>query len=189
MRCVGLDSSEPAIRFALDAGLLDGGIALDFENGRDKPSADERAWFASCNLLICTGGVGYVTEKTFDYVLRDFGRDYPGNFGPFAVMTVLRVFDVEPIQSVFGRYGYAFESVPGARLPQRRFASEEERQKMVAQLHDQQIDTRDWEDQGKLYADLYVAAPAGQLAALQDAMQRVHSGNGSEPVMPGFIHR
>ena len=31
VRAVGLDSSKPAIDFAMDAGVLDGGIARDFE--------------------------------------------------------------------------------------------------------------------------------------------------------------
>ncbi|MCG8468484.1 MAG: hypothetical protein MJB57_09805, partial [Gemmatimonadetes bacterium] len=64
MRTVGLDSSEPAIRFAVDAGLLDGGIARDFERPDVDPSEEDCAWFRSCNLMISTGAIGYLTERT-----------------------------------------------------------------------------------------------------------------------------
>lgn len=178
VRTVGLDSSAPAIRFAVNAGLLDGGIARDFESSGVQPTEQDLEWFRSCNLLISTGAIGYVTERTLDIVLGSLGRDYPCEYGPFAVLTILRMFDSAPIQDVFEKNGFAFGAVPHARLPQRRFADSQERRKVLSLLHDRGIDTEQWEDRGKHYADLYVAAPAEQFSLLIEHIRATHDALG-----------
>jgi carnitine O-acetyltransferase len=189
VRAVGLDSSQPAIRFAVDAGLLDGGIARDFERPDVSATEDESAWFRSCNLLISTGAIGYVMERTLDIVLQHLGEDYPGDVGPFAVVTILRMFDSDSIGRVFEEHGFTFQSVPGVRLPQRRFTDAEERQKVLLLLHDHGIDTRGWEDRGKLYADLFIAAPCQQFSLLLQRMSEVRSERDSESEVAGYIRR
>ncbi|MFQ5506230.1 MAG: hypothetical protein ACE5F1_15780, partial [Planctomycetota bacterium] len=189
VRAVGLDSSKPAIRFAVEAGLLDGGIARDFERQDTSPTDDESAWFRSCNLLISTGAVGYVTERTLDVVLQHLGKDYPSDFGPFAVVTILRMFDIPPIENIFEKHGFRFGAVPGVRLPQRRFTDGEERKKVLSLLHDRGIDTREWEDRGKQYADLYIAAPAERFSLLLDRMNETRAERESESAMAGYIRR
>jgi hypothetical protein len=189
VRVVGVDSSQPAIRFAVDAGLLDGGIARNFEESDERPNGEESAWFRSCNLLISTGAIGYVTERTLDVVLRDLGRDHPTDVGPFAVVTILRMFDTAPIKDSFEAHGLSFAPVPGVRLPQRRFADAEECRKVLFLLHERGVDTREWEDGGKQYADLYVAAPSPQLPELVGRMEeaQVQSDGDSEPL--AYIRR
>jgi len=189
VRAVGLDSSKPAIRFAVDAGLLDGGIARNFECPDVAPSEDESAWFRSCNLLISTGAIGYVTERTLDVVLEHLGKDYPADFGPFAVVTILRMFDHSPVEAVFEEHGLTFAAVPGIRLPQRRFIDTEERQKVISLLHDRGIDTGPWEDRGKHYADLFIAAPPRQFSLLLERMGQTRSARNRESEVVGYIHR
>ena len=181
VRSVGLDSSRPAIRFALDTGLLDGGIARDFEQPGSQPTDEERAWFRSCNLLISTGAVGYVTERTLKVVLKELGKEHPADIGPFAVISILRMFDDDPIQAVFEGNGLKFGRVPGVRLPQRRFTDDTERHSMLRVLHDRGLDTQDWEDRGKLFADLFIAAPEKQFALLLERMTTVEP---SRPRVP-----
>lgn len=189
VRAVGLDSSMPAIRFAVDAGLLDGGIAQDFERPGAAATEDEIAWFRSCNLLISTGAIGYVGQRTLRIVLRHLGKDYPADFGPFAVITILRMFDSSPIGSVFEAHGYTFGAVPGVRLPQRRFTDAQERKKVLCLLHDRGIDTREWEDRGKHYADLFVAGPPDQFPLLLDCMSEERSARDGESEVAGYIRR
>jgi hypothetical protein len=189
VRVVGLDSSKPAIRFGVDAGLLDGGIPRDFEEPGATPTEEERAWFRSCNLLISTGVIGYVTERTLEIVLRDLGREHPGDFGPVAVVTILRMFDVDPIRDAFESHGLAFRAVPGVRLPQRRFANPEECRAVLTVLHDRRIDTRSWEDRGRQYADLFVAAPPLQLRSLLEQMEEARSSRDDELGEVHYIRR
>jgi hypothetical protein len=175
VRTVGLDASAPAITFAVASALLDGGIARDFEADNATPTHEERAWFRSANLLISIGAIGYVTDRTLDVVLTDLGKDHPGQMGPVAVMTVLRMFDTAPIDAVFRKHGYAFKQVEGVRLPQRRFADQAERDAVLSVLHDRGIDTAEWEDSGKHFADLHIAAPESQIPMLDARMQQTHA--------------
>jgi hypothetical protein len=188
VRVVGLDSSVPAIRFAVDAGLLDGGIARDFEDTDVSPTEDECAWFRSCNLLISTGAIGYVTERTLDSVLPHLGQDHPGEYGPFAVVTILRIFELPAVSEVFEKHGFKLGRVPGIRLPQRRFTDAEERANVLSVLHGRGIDTREWEDQGKHFADLFVAARPGQFDLLKECMIQVNEGCEASRVT-GYIRR
>ncbi len=59
---VGIDTSEPAIRYSTDAGFLDAGIAADLESEALSESA--RAELRSVDLVTVTGGIGYITETT-----------------------------------------------------------------------------------------------------------------------------
>jgi carnitine O-acetyltransferase len=189
IRCVGLDSSEPAIRFGLDAGLLDGGIARNYELDGVLPTAADRAWFRSCNLLISTGAIGYVTERTLNAVLQDFGKDHPGEFGPCAVFTVLRMFDAEPVKEVFERHGFAMQAVRDARLPQRKFADSGERKEVLSLLLDRGFDTGRWEEQGKLFADLYVAARPDRVSKLAGLLTAVRNEANDDSCIAGYIRR
>ncbi|MCG8466643.1 MAG: hypothetical protein MJB57_00325, partial [Gemmatimonadetes bacterium] len=110
-----------------------------------------------------------------DPVLECLGKDHPGPFGPLALMTILRMFDTFPIRATFERYGFEFGVVPGVRLPQRRFADADEADEVVSILRSRGIDTSDWEDTGKLYADLFVAARADAFPPLLERMGRTQS--------------
>ncbi len=183
VRCVGLDSSQPAIRFAIRAGLLDGGIARDLEDPDITPSAEERSWLRSCNLLISTGAIGYVTDRTMAHVVRHAGKDHPSDFGPLSVLTILRMFDATPIKEVFEKNGFRFGKVPKVMLPQRRFADEKERVGILRILRDKGVDTRGWEDCGKQFAELFIAAKPNHYRELLEKMTETYSKpqlNGSE---------
>lgn len=170
VRCVGLDSSNPAIRFAMRAGLLDGGITRDFENPDITPNAQECSWLRSCNLLISTGAIGYVTDRTMDHVVRHAGKDHPSEFGPLAVLTILRMFDPTPIKNIFVKHGFRFEKVPEVMLPQRGFTDENERKSVLKILHDKRIDTSEWEEKGKQFAELFIAAKSDHFPELLNKM-------------------
>lgn len=155
-RVTGLDPSESAVRFAVDAGLLSHGLARNYEN--NLPSEEDRELLRSCSMLMCTGAVGYVTEKTFSRIIPELGRYTPGGIGALAVITVLRMYDVASIRDCFVTLGYEFERVEGVRLPQRAFADAREQRDIIKRLKEGNINTEGWESLGVLYADLYIAA-------------------------------
>jgi carnitine O-acetyltransferase len=190
VRCVGLDSSRPAILFAMRAGLLDGGIARDFENSEVTPNAEERSWLRSCNLLISTGAIGYVTDRTMAHVVRHAGEDHPGDFGPLSILTILRMFDSTPIRDVFELYGFRFDKVPGVMLPQRKFADKKEQDRVVQILRDKGLDTGTWEERGKQYSELFIAAKPDHFPDLLETMleTRLTQAN-SQPERLTYIYR
>ncbi|MGB2691049.1 MAG: hypothetical protein WBC96_01000 [Thermodesulfobacteriota bacterium] len=60
-------------------------------------------------------------------------------------------------------------------LPQRRFTDENERKSVSKTLHDKHIDTSEWEDRGKQYAELFIAAKPDHFPELLEKMNETHS--------------
>ena len=70
---IGIDQTKNAINFAEDVGLIDSGFAINLENDPLPELADEI--LAPVDLIMSTGCIGYVTEKTFDRLLPVVTRD------------------------------------------------------------------------------------------------------------------
>ncbi|SFW72092.1 class I SAM-dependent methyltransferase [Amycolatopsis australiensis] len=149
-RFYGLDASAPALEYALSAGFLDEAIHADLE--RDDPDSTQRKLLDDVDLVISTGCVGYVTEKTLATVARG-ARPWMAHF-------VLRMFSYEPIAESLAELGYDTVSVPGV-FPQRQFASGEEQAQILDTLEAAGVDPTGLESGGWLYARLYVSRPAG----------------------------
>ncbi|MCR6490478.1 class I SAM-dependent methyltransferase [Amycolatopsis sp. OK19-0408] len=152
----GLDASAPALEYAVSAGFLDGSIHADFE--RDDPDAAQQKLLDDVDLVISTGCVGYVTEKTLTRIARG-ARPWMAHF-------VLRMFSYEPVADSLAELGYETAQVPGV-FRQRRFASEAERTQILDTLDSVGVDPAGVESDGWLYAQLFVSRPerADALAA------------------------
>lgn len=152
----GLDASAPALEYALSAGFLDEAIHADFES--DDPDSTQRKLLDDVDLVISTGCVGYVTEKTIARIARG-SRPWMAHF-------VLRMFSYEPVADSLAGLGYETAQVPGV-FRQRRFASAEEQAQILDTLDTTGVDPAGLEADGWLYAQLYVSRPEGaaELAA------------------------
>ncbi|MBN9021537.1 MAG: hypothetical protein J0H08_05480, partial [Rhizobiales bacterium] len=64
---VGLDASDDAIAYATEAGIIDSGIAANFEE-RDPTGAEAEA-LAPVDLVVSTGAIGYVDAPTFERIV------------------------------------------------------------------------------------------------------------------------
>ena len=154
---VGFDSSVEAIRFATASRMIDEGIARNLEGNESDLTEDERSLIRRCDVLFSTGVIGYVTDRTLNPILDEFGHDARGGLGPVAVMSVLELFDPEPIAESFADHGYRFGQLP-VRLPQRRFVDEEERDGVLKTLRDRGQRTATQESEDRMFANLCVAA-------------------------------
>ncbi len=67
-RVIGVDVAAPAIDYAVRVGLLDAGRVENLETAA--PSAELGEHLAAADLITVTGGVGYITERTFDGILE-----------------------------------------------------------------------------------------------------------------------
>ncbi len=152
-RFVGLDNSEPALEYGVAAGFLDDAVYADLEE-RDL-TAHERAQLAGTDLVISTGCLGYVSDKTISRIL-----DAMGPRRPWMAHFVLRMFPFEPVAETLDAFGY--ETVQLERLfQQRRFASPQERSLVLDTLSTVGVQPRGREAEGWLYAQLYVSRPRG----------------------------
>jgi len=150
---IGLDLAENAIAYAEKVGLLDEGLALDLETELLPRSAKEE--LAAVDLVVSTGCIGYVTEKTLERLLPAVTQGQP----PWMANFVLRMFPFEPIEEALNDWGYVTEKLEGQSFVQRWFASAEEQEQVLEQLRDQGVDPTGMEAKGHLLAEFYLSRP------------------------------
>ncbi|NKZ04722.1 methyltransferase type 12 [Actinomadura latina] len=153
VRFIGLDASDSALSYALDAGLLDGAVHADLENG--DPTDEQRARLAATDLVISTGCLGYVTERTISRIVGACeGRP------PWMAHFILRMFPFDPIEETLAAAGYETVRRDGL-FRQRRFATDEEQAGVLERLSDAGVDPSGLETGGWFYAQLYISKPRG----------------------------
>jgi hypothetical protein len=168
-RFIGLDVSEPAIRYANRAGLHVDGVVADLET--QALSARDAAVIAPVDVLLSTGAIGYVTERTYDKLLGAVSD------APWIISFVLRMFPYQGFIESFARRGMVTERLRGATFVQRRFRDEAEFETSLASLEAQGIDPTGIESEGLFQAELFLSRPeADARAAPLDDIVSVTSG-------------
>lgn len=152
---VGLDAAQHAVDYGLATGALDAGVTENLE--RDEPSARLAALLSDVDLVTVTGGVGYVTDRTFDQLLDGTPAS------TWVAAFCLRTYDYSPIAEALGRHGLFTESATRT-FPQRRFAGPEEKQWAVEQVRSRDLDPSDKEEDGYFHADFFLARPEAEVA-------------------------
>lgn len=150
VRFVGLDVSGPALAYAREAGFVDEAVHADLE--RDEPTEAQRAVLAGADLVVSTGCLGYVTERTVGQLAALPARP------PWMAHFVLRMFSYEPIAARLAGLGYATTEVAGV-FRQRRFASADERERILDTLRADGVEPHELETGGWLCARLYLSRP------------------------------
>jgi hypothetical protein len=160
LRFVGLDASAAAIGYARRVGLIQEGLAVDLETGPLDVRA--RDLVAKADLIVSTGAVGYVTDKTFSKLLSVFE---PGA-APWVASFVLRAFDYRSIAEALAQRGLVTERFESATFVQRRFRDQSEYQEMLHLLRQAGVDPTGKEAEGLLHAELFVSRPEAAAKAM-----------------------
>jgi SAM-dependent methyltransferase len=156
---IGLDTSAPALEYARAAGFLDDTIHADFE--ATDPDDGQQATLDGVDIIVSTGCIGYVTEKTLVRISRG-ARPWMAHF-------VLRMFSYQPVADSLAELGYETTSIHGV-FRQRRFASADEQAQILDTLSAAGVDPQGLETEGWLYAQLFVSRPRGVGTGLASAM-------------------
>ncbi|WP_106402240.1 class I SAM-dependent methyltransferase [Actinocorallia populi] len=151
VRFVGLDVSRPALDYALAAGFLDDAVHADFEEA--DPTDRQRAKLADTDLVVSTGCLGYVGEKSISRLIDAFG-----DRRPWMAHFVLRMFPFDPIEEVLTDAGYETVRAEGL-FRQRRFATDEERTLVLDRLATIGLSPRGREADGWFHARLFISRP------------------------------
>lgn len=179
-RFIGLDASAPAISYATQVGLLDHGIVADLE--RETLSAEDARAVRSADVILSTGCIGYVTEKTFCRVLDALDSR------PWIISFVLRMFPFHSFAAAFAKRGLVTERLTGATFIQRRFRDADEFENSLATLGAIGLDATGLESEGLFHADLMLSRPeADAKAAPLEDIVTVASGRG-RPIGPRYVH-
>jgi hypothetical protein len=156
-KVVGIDVAENAIRYALRIGLMDEGFAENLEE--DEPTDALGKAVAAADLLVVTGGVGYVGESTFGRLLDRMTE--VGN-APWVATFPTRMVDYGPITELLSRYGLLTEKLPERTFPQRRFESADEQEYVLGELESMGIDPDGREAAGYYHSEFYLSRPPEQ---------------------------
>lgn len=152
LEVVGLDISKSAIDYAVEANLLDDGIAANLEAGPPAPEA--AAVLDEADLVISTGCIGYVGKKTLKRIL-----DANAPQKPWMTHFVLRMFPFDEIRTVLEDFGYVTEKVENRTFVQRRFASNEEQEHVLQRLSELGVDASGLEAEGWYHAEAFISRP------------------------------
>lgn len=155
LRVIGLDVSKQAVDYAQACGAIDLGIAVDLESG--ELPAWAAAEIAKVDLIVSTGCVGYVSDRTFARLLA--GR--VGADVPWVASFVLRMFGYEAIDRTLASHGLTTEKFEGATFVQRRFRDAAELEGTVDALAARGLDAAGREAEGLFHAELFVSRPQG----------------------------
>lgn len=157
---VGLDSAAHAIDYALDVGLLDAGSSENLEE--TDPSPGLAASLDDVDLLTVTGGIGYVTERTFDRLMSCTQPERR----PWVASLCLRTVPFDPIADCLASYGLVTEQLEDVTFPQRRFTSEEEQQHALEALAARGLSPEGREAEGCYHVNVYLSRP------VEDTLER-----------------
>ena len=155
VRVLGQDVADRAVSYAQRVGLHWQSTSENLEE--DDPSDALAEALAQVNLITVTGGVGYVSEHTFDRVLKCVGADD----GCWAAAFVLRWIEYHLITEVFATYGLETEKLAGHVFPQRRFADDAERDFALKELRRIGVDPGGMFE-GWYLSEFYLSRPKGQ---------------------------
>lgn len=155
---IGLDTAGNAVDYAVKVGLLDHGMVENLEVG--DPSRDLAAAVGSADVLTVTGGIGYVTERTFERLL---GCSAAGR-RPWVAALCLRTVPFEPIAERLAAQGLVTEQLDGVTFPQRRFASDDEREYALSELDAMGIEAAGREAEGAYHVNVFLSRPAEDAA-------------------------
>ena len=157
VRVLGLDTADRAVNYAAAAGLLAEGSAENLELA--DPSADLSRKLAGVGLITVTGGIGYISERTFDRVLAAAGGT------PWVASFVLRWVSYEPFAAVLREHGLVTEKLTARTFTQRDFADDSERAYVLEELARMGIDPAGKEAEGQYHADFYLSRPVAHQRA------------------------
>lgn len=159
-RVLGLDIAAEAVAYAREVGLIDDGWAENLEES--EPSESLTQGIDDVSLITITGGVGYVTERTFGRLMQAL----PQEPAPWVAAFVLRMYPYDSIADTLAEHGLVTERLDGVTFPQRRFESADEQQATLQQLHNLGIDTQGLEDEGWYHCTFFLSRPAEDIERL-----------------------
>ncbi len=156
-RVIGLDISPQAVEYAVVIGSLDAGFVENLEEHDPSPELVEA--LGSVDLITSTGGVGYVTDKTFTRLVR---ATRPSTH---VAVFCLRTYDYAPIAAALAERGLVTEQATQT-FRQRRFVDADEQAWAVSRVRELGFDPEGVESDGYYHANFFLSRPQTQVDEL-----------------------
>ena len=159
---VGLDIAAPAIDYALAVGLLDAGFAENLE--ARPPSSALLQTAARVRLITVTGGVSFLTCRTFHQLLRAARQS------AWVAAFVLRTVSYQQIADALAEHGLVTEVDTERTVAQRRFTDPDEQRHAIAAVTATGTDPTGKETEGWYHATLHLSRPPLDLTTTYDSL-------------------
>jgi hypothetical protein len=156
---VGVDVVPNAVSYGIRSGVLDAGFAENLEE--NEPTNALCQAISGADLLTVTGGVGYISGRTFDRLLGSMMEGPEGRI-PWVAVFVLRWISYEEVSNVLSGYGLVTEKLASHTFTQRRFADDAEREYVLEELAKMGVDTAGKEEEGWHHTNFYLSRPADE---------------------------
>ncbi len=154
-RALGLDVASNAVAYARQVGLLDDGWAEDLE--AEDPSPELAKQVGDVEMVTITGGIGYVSARTFDRLLDRL----PSDPAPWVAAFCLRTYPYDDVAASLARHGLVTERAT-VTVPQRRFVNDDERDAALDAVRRRGLDPAGREDTGWYHCDFFLSRPREQ---------------------------
>ncbi|MEB3343753.1 hypothetical protein [Okeania sp.] len=151
------DSSQPAMDFSERVQVCEKAYCFDM---RHEPLPEDlKQIIETTDLFIATGSLGYIGEYFFRQIFPIISQN---SLSPLFAFVVYRAFYSSKIEKVFQDYNYTLlkSSVPFKKG--RKFASALEQENTIASLHQRNIDTVGFEDEGFYACEFYLGVPVSE---------------------------
>ncbi len=125
VRVIAQDVARNALDYSQSVGLADEVLPVNLEE--QDPPPQQAALMREADLILVTGGISYIGERTFQRVLRTARRR------PWAIYFPLRHSNSDAIDRTFRKLGYAVETSRRG-VAHRRYHSPVERRKIRSRI-------------------------------------------------------
>lgn len=179
-----VDISKNAIQFATEVNLAKSGFCIDLN--QEKISSTLESSLKQTDIIVSTGCLGYlkshglekvikvVTSKNNSHSTQNHRFSYP-----VFSFSLLRIYDSKPFSDVFEKYGYKMLQLNSVPVPQRNFYNQKEKEETIQLLEDMKIDVSHLEQDGHLYANLFIAVHSHDIDLqekfLEESMENTRS--------------
>ena len=148
------DNSQPAMDFSERVQVCEKTYCFDMRH--EVLPVEFKQIIEKTNLFIATGSLGYIGKYFFQQIFPIISNKH---LSPLFAFVVYRAFYSPEIEKVFQDYNYTFikSSIPFKKG--RRFTSISEQEKAIKSLHQRNIDTVGFEDEGFYACEFYLGVP------------------------------
>lgn len=155
----GVDVAPGPLSYVRRAGLMHSAFNIDLET--QDPDRELLAFLNRVDLIVETGGVGYIGAASFRRLLSSFARERLA----WVIAAPMRLVEFEPVADVWREFGLTVEKASRS-IPHRRFKDDRERNYVMGEMAARGIDTAGKEASGMMHAEVYLARDAREAAAV-----------------------
>ena len=146
-----LDNSKSAMDFSESVHVCE--KAYCFDLAHEPLPEDFKRIVETTDLFIATGSLGYIGKYFFEQIFPILSHK---PFSPLFAFVVYRAFYSSEIEKVFQNYDYTLLKSSTVFKKGRRFANVLEQQNAIISLHQKNIDTVGFEDEGFYSCQFYL---------------------------------